>query len=481
MSVVDCPLFEGRAFQYGPACAIAKGDYNRFLVYYPLGSGKTLAALHAARTFLQTEPEGHIIVITTKSNQNTTWPSNIHLYLEHVADINDRIKFANIYNVEWWFSQDNDFVGHYNALIQKLSKKVTRQQLIQQSPRFLKRYVEQFGLDKYWATFKSALTKSQKKQSMLEATIPPFPFMLIVDECQEYLNFSAQSLLVNALANAARATLLLTATPLNDTRQYSGLLDLMGTDTPSKSVLWSGVETENPQLVDNGIKKVQLSDEEWREHQRQKGSDDAYYAKSRQECNGRSKWKAIAKQIKRDIKKSQSPTRIVVYSFFRDKGVDGFFIYLQSRNRGEVNENKRFTYNYKGKIVEVSLMKDGTLDWFNDVEPQCKILLLTSKAGKGISLRNVYSFHLMEPQWSFADEEQAIGRCTRKGSHDIVDPIVRVTRWLAISPEPTKRTADERVLKAMLKKKEFTDRLNKRLAKFGKKHLAALLRDFHRT
>ena len=103
--VLDCPLFENRSFQYGPACAVAKRQRNRFLVYYPLGSGKTLAALHAARTFLEMKPNGRIIILTTLSNVKTTWPDNIDKYLKHVSDKNNAIRNAEVHNVDWWFSK----------------------------------------------------------------------------------------------------------------------------------------------------------------------------------------------------------------------------------------------------------------------------------------------------------------------------------------------------------------------------------------
>lgn len=479
--VLDCDLFDGRAFQYGPACAVAKGAHNRFLVYYPLGSGKTLSALHAARTFLETQPEGHIIVMTTKSNTDTTWPANISLYLEHVSDVRDRIQLANVYNIDWWFSQDNDFVGHYNRLIQALSKHVTRQHLIQQPPDMLIRYTRQYKLENERRRFRTALTKAQTRQTMLQATIPPFPFMLIVDECQEYLNLSAQSLLVHALADAAQSTLLLTATPLNDKRQYLSLLTMMGTRRLSQAVLWTNEAAEKPVVVDRGIERVPLTPEEWSAHQRQKGQDDAYYARSRQECNGHSKWSAMADQIESDIAKATSPIRIVVYSFFRDRGADGFFDFLRERYHGSVNSRRHLRYKLGANAVRVSKMGAKTLKWFNKPTSRCKIILLTSKAGKGISLKNVYSFHLMEPQWSFADEAQAIGRCTRKGSHDLVDPQVRVTRWMAVGPGTRQRSADQRVHASMLEKKRATDPLNLRLAKAGKKHLDDLLKEFHRA
>lgn len=479
--VLDCDLFDGRAFQYGPACAVAKRAHQRFLVYYPLGSGKTLSALHAARTFLETQPDGHIIVITTKSNMDTTWPTNISLYLQHVSDVNDRIRFTNVYNIDWWFSQDNDFVKHYNKLIQTLSKHTTRQHLIQQTPDTLTMYARQYGLKKQLRRFRDGLTAEQMSQTMLQATIPPFPFMLIVDECQEYLNLSAQSMLVHALADAAQVSLLLTATPLNDTHQYSRLLAMMRTRKLTKAVLWTDEAAEKPVIVDRGIRRVVLTPEEWSEHQRQKGKDDAYYSRSRQECNNVSKWSAMSEQIEVDIVEAKSPIRIVVYSFFRDKGADGFFHFLRERYNGKINRHKHLKYEWNATTVKVSLMGPKALKWFNKPTAECKILILTSKAGKGISLKNVYSFHLMEPQWSVADEEQAVGRCTRKGSHEHVAAVVHVTRWMAISPDPRRRSADQRVLTSMLEKKRVTDPLNERLAKAGKKHLAALLKEFGRA
>lgn len=479
--VADCPLFRGRAFQYGPACAVAEGLHDRCLVYYPLGAGKTLAALHAAHTFLDMHPDGHIIVITTKSNRHTTWPDNIELYLQHVPDINGRIRMANIYNPDWWFSQSNELAAHYNQLIYLLMQKeeLNRMHLVDSPPRTLKMYARQYGLKDAYKTFRAHLTETQRrlKQNMLQATVPPFPYMLIVDECQEYINTSAQSLLIRALARGAVNTLLLTATPLNDASQYGRLLRLLGTRDLSRSVVWSDESAEKPALDDRGIRRVELSEDEWREHQLKAKRDDAYYTKTRQVCNGPSKWSAMANSIESEILgRVGTPIRIVVYSFFLAHGVEGFYRYLAERYGGTMDTHKRLRYKVHNVRVKVSTMADDTLEWFNRPTAGCKILLLTSKSGKGISLKNVYSFHLMEPQWSSADEEQAIGRCTRKGSHDKIEPLVRVTRWVATAPRG--RTADQRVHASMLDKKRRTDVVLDRIAEAGRRRLAQLLHDF---
>ena len=75
--VARFPLFKNRAFQYGPSLAISSPGPSRTLVYYPLGSGKTLASLHAATSFLSRYPSGEILVLTTKANVETTWRAGL--------------------------------------------------------------------------------------------------------------------------------------------------------------------------------------------------------------------------------------------------------------------------------------------------------------------------------------------------------------------------------------------------------------------
>lgn len=504
--VLDCPLFANRSFQYGPACAVAKRERKRFLIYYPLGSGKTLAALHAARTFLEMKPQGRIIVLTTLSNVNTTWPDNIRLYLKHVSDKNNRIQNAEVHNVDWWFSQENQKVMQYNKLIRILEKDplLNRQTLVQMSVYDLKREAHQMNKNKKKAIEQASIlresTKGRRSFNMLQATIPDKPYCLIIDECQEYINNSAKTLLVNALADAAHTTLLLSATPLNDRSQYqNGLLRLMqtpGIASIKQSVLWTNNTSDKPTVGAINIRQVTMTQHEWDFHQRQASarttynqSQNAYLSKSRQACNCTSKWEAIASQLDADCLRFASdggPIRIVVYSFFLEKGAVGFLNFLRNRNRGHPYK-KRIKYRTANIRTQATLMNDNTLAWFNRKEKKqnCKILLLTSRSGMGISLKNVRAVHLMEPQWSIADEDQAVGRATRKNSHDQVPRKVEVTRWLAVPPSnprgPSRRSADQKVFASMREKKRETDALLSRLAGYGNAFLQNILHEFQRN
>ena len=123
-------------------------------------------------------------------------------------------------------------------------------------------------------------------------------------------------------------------------------------------------------------------------------------------------------------------------------------------------------------------MHQNTLKWFNNDSATAKILLLTSRNGVGISLKNVGWFHLMEAQWSDAEDQQAIGRSTRKGSHDLVTAMVKVYRWIAKSPRHGK-SADERVRAQMREKKRRTDRLLIKLSGYGHGYLNELLEQYN--
>ena len=484
LSVPRCSLFDGRLFQYGPACAVASNS-NRMLVYYPLGSGKTLAAIHGARVFLDAHPEGKLLVMTTLSNVGTTWHSDLKKY-RSVTGL-DVLNRSMVHNPDWWYSQKNTTHKHYNKIIYHLSEKgYTRQSLQAMSPAELMRICEDSAIRREFraAIDESAGTNSKKKRlSMLQAAIPSEPYCLIVDECQGYVQPSAQTELVLTLCQAATVVILLSATPLHDSHHYSGLKRLLGNPSSFIGVcLWTSFASDVPVVRDAGPKYVVLESDEWLLHRiadrsrtRAGASENAYLTKSRQACNCVSKWSAMASQIEEDILSADGLVRIVVYSFFLSKGVDGFFDYLRLRWGASV-QNKRIKHVLNDKKVRVSMRHEKTLTWFNKEGDEVKILLLTSKDGVGISLKNVRWFHLMESQWSDAEDQQAIGRATRTRSHTAVEPVVRVYRWLSRSPLYTRAlSADERVRASMLEKKRRTDRLLSKMALSGQKYLNKLL------
>lgn len=501
--VLECPLFKKRAFQYGPACAIANRDRKRFLVYYPVGSGKTLAALHGARTFLEIHPHGHVIVLTTLANVKTTWNEGRKLYLKHVPDKHNKIKHAFVQNIDWWFSSANTQVAHYNRLIQLLLRDPSNSLkcLIQLTPRQLKAAVQSFRgpkctqtdktrrkLMKQWRTFKNVAKKSL---SMLEAAVPKGPFFLIVDECQEYINLSAKAMFIRKLAQHAHNTLLLSATPINDSEtQKIGLYKLLDTQRGhdiAKSVLWTNNTDEKPKMSTSEPQHVHMTKIEWTAHKAaansmstEMHSNNAYLVKSRQACNCNSKFKRILTRIAQDIselKSKKSPIRIVIYSFFIKHGSKGFAHFLKKQTNGRTHQ-KHIGTIISGHKTQISTMHDSALQWFNKVDDTCKILILTGRSGTGISLKNVNVIHLMEPQWSFADEQQAIGRCTRKGSHDF-EQTLQVVRWLALPPYGfAGKTADQKVAKRMLHKHNTNKVFLHNIAQQGHLYMNNLLHNY---
>lgn len=488
-SVPYFPLFDGRPFQYGPACALSSGT-TRLLVYYPLGSGKTLAALHACRHFLDHNPSGKLIILTTLSNVESTWKKNIKMYRRFSDNVHKKaFKKAMLHNPDWWYSLQNVNVSHYNFIMNHLSEKgYTRRQLQNMSPGELMRACEDKKI-KY--KFKRALDRacstdrSMKRHSMLRAIIPKGKYCLVVDECQGYINPSAVSEMVNVLAKASEVTILLSATPVHDSYKYDGLRRLLGNPRNlKKSCIWTSYSGNIPHVKDNHVNFIYMNESEWRKHKAAENarsfhniSENAYLTKSRQTCNCLSKWEAMATQIENDILGASGIVRMVVYSFFRLHGVDGFYSFLGQRWNATVEKNM-LVVSLGDINVYISSRRENTLKWFNKKGPEAKILLLTSKDGVGISLKNVRWFHLMEPQWSDAEDQQAIGRSTRTNSHTEVDSIVNVYRWISIFPSKHRSlSSDQKVRAQMIEKKRRTDRLLNRMSQAGAQYLRKLLED----
>ena len=510
------PLFKNRVFQYGPSLAISNSGPSRTLVYYPLGSGKTLASLHAATRFLAQYPGGEILVLTTKANVETTWRENIDLYINtwsQCSDFNpDHAGVLNgldtVVNIDWWFSAQNKPVAHYNRLIRLLTVAgetrancicLTVDELVQRALFHLRRLTPRGG---GYLKLKTELRRFRKRQcktlrralrqqgvrlssertlgqlrrecvkhqvvtnqTMLEQVAPRCPYLLIVDECQEYLQHSAQTALVLQLAHCATRSLMLSATPIHAAENTRGLQRLLGgARNWEQKILHTDRVQMNVQVQEH-TRQVPMTAQEWKAHQSSKARwcgqvQNAYLCKSRQLCNNNSKWHAMATQIRREQAQSSGVNRIVVYSYFLACGVEGFQQFLRTHCRD-------LSCSVLGENQEA-------LEWFNSSKEDTRILLLSSRSGKGISLKNVSSFHLMEPQWSAAEEEQAIGRATRTGSHPIPGSVVQVYRWVSTSPTHLKST-DQHMQTTREVKRLGTLALLRQWREMGRQHLKKLL------
>lgn len=464
-------------------------------------------------------PEGEVLVTTPKANIETTWAENIELYTEtwkQCEDFNQEhvdvlTGLDTVVNIEWWFSEQNQPVAHYNRLIRLLTTTTeTRDTLISlsvdelttrtiwQLRRMKRESRRHLKLKKALHTFRAKqcrlLRHSLHKQglrlsttrgwnlrqlrkectprdiatnaSMLSQTAPTCPYLLIVDECQDYVHNSAQSSLVCQLAKQATCSLMLSATPIHAVENTHGLTRLLGGSADwDKKILYTTGFKMNAR-VQAKVMSVVMTTSEWKAHQqvRQRWCgrvQNAYLCKSRQLCNNATKWSAMAEQIMRDRAQSSTPLRIVVYSYFLERGVEGF---------------QHFLHTYY-PVLACALWEDkaDTLQWFHSNASDTRILLLSSRSGKGISLNSVAFFHLMEPQWSAAEEEQAIGRATRTGSHSKAGAVVTVYRWQCHSPTDVKST-DQRMETTRELKRLSTLALLRKWQRVGMTRLDNLLR-----
>lgn len=447
--MTHCQLFKGRSYQHGPSLCVHNRMFDsksprNVLVYYPLGSGKTLAALHAARVFLMSNPKSKVIVLTTKTNIDTSWKSNISQY---TASESFTFEDILVKNVDWWFSEDNKALAHYNRLIRLLTKVTgaTRKTYMSMSWSALVNEIRFCKANKELLKMRSFRCATPKK-SFYDLSCPK-DYFLIIDECQQYVNTCGKSEFVQKLCKRAAFSLLLSATPLDDSSQHPGLCRMMQTCHLDHRILY--VPPMNHQHVQHRYMASRMTAEEWQEYVFERSKrQDAYLSRSRQFCNATSKWRRIYRQIVRDDK-----PRTVVYSFFRERGADGFYEYACTQNSS----------------LEFRLFEDAKdMEWFHSGGG--KVLIITSRAQTGISLLGVDAFHLMEPQWSASDEEQAIGRATRIGSRSSEEPLC-VYHWIALACNRTYVTADESVRDSMLRKKARTDRLLTSMALSGRRTL----------
>lgn len=453
-----CSLFNNTKYQYGPSCAYKQREMDDrsprgVLAYYPLGSGKTLSAIHAARMFLDSNPDGKVCVITTKSNIHSSWADNIQKYV-NVEDVN--LERIDVRNIDWWFSEEN--LPHYNKVIRLLSSgragyvDVPWRTLLQSTSNELRK------------EFKSIV--EERNRSFLDACVPEGRYMVIVDECQQYLNNTSQQQLIARLCKHSYFKILLSATPLNDSTQEVGLCRMLRSRDLTNHILYVPPQEDMVQVNHRYIGS-RMTSKEIANYLKNK-RDDAYLTKGRQLCNTESKF---AKMLTKIGKKT------VVYSFFREKGVDGFFKFLMEQTGSILKSNSYLTCNINSRKVHVKIFwnPEDDIRWFNRVSSKNKMLLITSKARLGISLMGVDTFHIMEPQWSYADEAQAVGRATRMGSHQTGET-VSVLHW--VSTAGKYESSDEIVHHSMEIKKKRTDRVLCQYAKLGTEYLSRLLDKF---
>lgn len=460
-----CSLFASTKYQYGPACVVAArlespNNPKSALIYYPVGSGKTLSSLHAARLFLDHYDDGHVHVLTTKSNIETSWKENIRKY----SDSEKRSLEIDVQNIDRWFSEEK--LPHYTRLIRLMTAASSNNRCVYMNIpwRMLLNDAKHVLTRKDWLSFRRVPV--EENLSFLDACVPKGNYMLIVDECQQYLNHTSHQLLVAALCRHSSSTLLLSATPLNAANQQSGLQRMLSSHSLQTRILYVPPQPGMVEVVERymGAKMTAKETQKYRSNKK----DDAYLTKGRQLCNTESKWSRMLKYIS---------NKTVVYSFFREFGVDGFFQYILAHGKKAKSKTSTYlTFQHQESKIHVKVFRGADdVRWFNRISTKNKMLLLTSKAQLGISLMGVQTFHIMEPQWTYSSEAQAVGRVTRMGSHAQGDSVT-VFHWISTTVQY--ESSDEIVHRSMETKKRSTDRVLAVYQKTGADYLEQLLSKF---
>ena len=430
------PEPELRDYQLAPANAYIKYTQDPItypkglLVYFEVGTGKTFAALNTAVKFMKDNPDGHVYVITTRSNVKTTWE-------------------------ESWKC--------YNA------------------PEFHKR----FSVGTHEHVFGLLDVRMVQSAGEIKATMtkPKHNYMIIVDECHTVRKSDTNTYMkLKPVCFNAHYVMLMTATPIvgnnDDARSLIRLItdgskykhaniDLEDDDCIAKMVHMFMYKKQHDEFasIRTFTKEVQLGEDyniwassvimndselcktaleargkEWAKRMQrglQKGHKDPFLVNSRMYANGPQKMSSIwAKLCTNNFNAS------LVYSNFVTEGTEAFIKWILA-NAGGVIDKKTFKMvRVKDNDItrEIVLWDErhskAITEWQSQHNHIKKILLVSPKGREGLSLMRVRSVHLMDPSWHVTDEEQVIGRASRLLSHaDLPQDQrnIRVYRWKAVS------------------------------------------------
>ena len=144
--------------------------------------------------------------------------------------------------------------------------------------------------------------------------------------------------------------------------------------------------------------------------------------------------------------RGKKPIKVVVYSAFREFGVDQISERLRSAGipYGEVN----------GSMPKDKRQK--AVDGYN--ADKLQVLLITAAGGQGLDLKGTRVIILFEEQWNSSIEDQAKGRAVRYGSHSHLpesERSVQIYHLVMIKPRSSKdkRPSADTILKELVEEK----------------------------
>ena len=448
--------------QYGPALAVAahfekpKAVAAGVLVFYEVGTGKTFAALHAGRTFLDITKDkgvmGHVYIITTKANIEATWKRDWDVYKSGLNETTPGASAPYTKAIDWGTKDimfKTTFKSPYMLIIDEAH--LLRNLDSVSAPQVLDICAN--------AAYVMPLTATPIVRTVnnLDAL---YSYMMGEDERIIHLPTVAQA------EDGDHTT-----TPMEAGKYFNNMVIYQAQDTaryPSVIESTSEVPLGNDYEVfirldldklkelHDKIKSKRLGKERWDTTIARLGAlgpegsiPNPFHVNGRQVCNSVDKFKGIWDAIVDD-----GDSRVVVFSNFRNEGIDGFMEWLLKTKTFHRTGKRDYEYivrkDVDGPTYEVVLWNNDHFDaitkWQHKVDDITKILLISPMAREGLSLKGVRQFHLMEPSWNVSDETQAIGRAVRMTSHAHLPPSeqnVNVCRWIATYEGG--ETADERI------------------------------------
>ena len=475
--------------QYAPALAVA-AHYEKpnsvpkgVLVFYEVGTGKTFAALHAARTFCDLT-DGHVYIITTKANIDSTWTRDWEVYKSALNETAPGVSARYTRALEW---------GTKDTILK--TKLKSPYMIIMDEAHLLR------NLDSVKAPQILAICEEADYVMPLTAT-PIVRTVSNLDALYSYMTGEEESII--SVPTARLAAEGDTATSPVEVGQYF-----------NNMVLYQAQDTSRYPSVTESVVNVPLGDEyelfvkededklkelhEKLKHKRigQERWDttisrlvalgpegtipNPFHVNSRQVCNSEGKFAMIWDAIVSD-----GDSRVVVFSNFRNEGIDGFMEWIlrtQNFHRTGKREYEYIIRKDTHRTYEVVLWDNDRFDaitkWQHHNDQIVKILLISPMAREGLSLKGVRQFHLMEPSWNVSDETQAIGRAVRMMSHahlPISEQTVHVRRWIATYEGG--ETADERLTDLARMRVRVIGPYLKRLQWMGGRYVERLLASF---
>ena len=441
-------MFGLQPYQYAPAIKMVQfllkpRGPKGVLVYYEVGTGKTLAALHAAAVYRQfMRDRGHtnasVVVVTTATNVTNTWEKERSTYLKHS-------------NLKTFLRKEPGVRQH-------------------DDDHFLE--IQTFDY------FARELTREARSSLINDQTL------LIVDEVHRLRNAgdrddAARYAAFHRLCSNAKYVIALTATPLYDkVHHLVAIRNLFGDGggfregrlpkNPNTAkfaayiqdlVLYqstekSGYATQHDHpmyvvmddldaIIDKGrSNKYTQSDKQILGYLSKQNANpifqqivkdgyrlnQSFLVKTRQLNNTVSKLRSIWDKTLAD--QAYGKHRVVVFSHFLAAGRDRFLglkppgipkqsLYVLEASKDQENQKQIQRYNSRPTS-------------------ELAILVLTPAFTEGLSLKNVRTCHIMEPSMTVQEDDQIIGRCIRRGSHLALPPDQRqvdVYYWMSTFPK----------------------------------------------